>query len=291
MEGSGGASVIIRVRNEQRSLERCLSVLAGQRDVRGGVEVIVVDSGSDDASAAVARRAGARLVPMPASAFTFGGALNLGAAQASHEVIVSLSAHAFPADDGWLARVVAAVDGAPDVACACGDRYGPDGARLDAPRAQDAVLALRQPEWGYSNAAGAFRGSLWRRRPFRADLPACEDKEWALHWLDQGYRCVMDPSLVVDHDHTHDSPRAIYRRARREALGYAGFLPADRGPGSGGAGGLAREWWSDTRWYDSAVRARLSHRRAARLLGSYAGRRAAGVGAGSRVPHRRPPGT
>jgi rhamnosyltransferase len=271
-----GASVIIRVRDEQHSLQRCLSVLGDQRGVPGGVEVIVVDSGSDDASAAVARRAGARVVAMPASAFTFGGALNLGAAHASHEIVVSLSAHAFPRDAGWLARIGAAL-GDPAVACASGDAYGPDGVPLDSAIAQDAALARRRPEWGYANAAGAFRASLWRRRPFRGDLPGCEDKEWALHWLNQGYRCVIDPSLVVDHDHTHDSPRAIYGRARREALGYAAFLPTGSGPGSGGPGGLAREWWSDTRWYDSAARARLSHRRAARLLGAYAGRRAAGT--------------
>jgi hypothetical protein len=148
------------------------------------------------------------------------------------------------------------------VACACGDRCGPDGERLDGAIAQDAALARRRPEWGYSNAAGAFRASLWRRRPFRADLPGCEDKEWALHWLDEGYRCVIDPSLAVNHDHTHDSVRAIYGRARREATAYAAFLPVG-GPDSGRAGGigrLAREWWSDTRWYDSAARAHAGRR-------------------------------
>ena len=277
MEGSAGASVIIRVRDEAPRLERCLELLAGQRGLGSPVEVIVVDSGSEDGSAALAERAGARVVSMPAAAFSFGGALNLGAEQARHEALVSLSAHAFPADDGWLARLVGALlrDG-DRVACACGDRCGPDGERLDGAIAQDAALARRRPEWGYSNAAGAFRASLWRRRPFRADLPGCEDKEWALHWLDEGYRCVIDPSLAINHDHTHDSVRAIYGRARREAIAYAAFLPVG-GPDSGrapGIGGLAREWWTDTRWYDSAARARLSHRRATRLLGAHAGRRA-----------------
>ena len=164
MEGSAGASVIIRVRDEAPRLERCLGLLAGQRGLGSPVEVIVVDSESQDGSAAVAERAGARVVSMPATAFSFGGALNLGAEQARHEALVSLSAHAFPADDGWLARLVGALlrDG-DRVACACGDRCGPDGERLDGAIAQDAALARRRPEWGYSNAAGAFRASLWRR--------------------------------------------------------------------------------------------------------------------------------
>jgi rhamnosyltransferase len=274
-----GVSVIIRVRDERANLERCLELLGAQRDV-GEVEVIVVDGGSRDGTPGAARARGARvLLTDPGAPFSFGGALNLGAGQASHEVLVSLSAHAFARDAGWLARLAAALDSDPVVACACGDAYGPDGRPLPGPIDQDAALARRRPEWGYANAAGAFRAQLWRRRPFRADLPGCEDKEWALHWLGDGYTCRVDPALMVDHDHTHDSLRAVYGRARREAQAYAMFLGDGGGDGDGsGPGaadlrGLGREWWSDTRWYDSPLRARLSHRRAARLLGAYRGHR------------------
>lgn len=268
-----GVSVIIRVRDERANLERCLNLLAAQRDA-GEAELIVVDAGSRDGTRDVARAHEAQvLVTDQGAPFSFGGALNLGAARASHDVLVSLSAHAFPRDEGWLARLTRTIAGDPVLACACGDLHGPDGGRLSGPIAQDAALARRRPEWGYSNAAGAFRAELWRRRPFRADLPACEDKEWALHWLGEGYSCRVDPALAVDHDHTHDSLRAIYGRARREARAYAAFLPGGAGaPGAASAGALARDWWSDTRWYDSALRARLSHRRAARLLGAYQGR-------------------
>jgi rhamnosyltransferase len=268
-----GVSVIIRVRDERANLERCLGLLAGQAGV-GEVQLIVVDSGSADGSAQAARAAGAQVMQLaasPATDFSYGGALNLGCAQARHDIIVSLSAHAFPRHEGWLAGLAHALAGDPRVACACGDAFGPDGAALRAAVVQDAALARRRPEWGYSNAAGAFRAELWRRRPFRADLPGCEDKEWALHWLADGHTCVVDPALAVDHDHTHDSLRAIYSRARREARAYAMFL-GEAAPGAPSAAALAHEWWSDTRWYDSSTRARLSHRRTARLLGAYRGR-------------------
>jgi rhamnosyltransferase len=273
-----GASVIIRVRNEHQNLDRCLQLLSAQRDVAGRVEVIVVDAGSTDATPDVAARHGARLLPIGPDRFSFGGALNAGAEAARGDVLVSLSAHAFPRDHRWLARVVSALAD-PEIACASGDPYDPDGRPLTAPVAQDAALALSRPEWGYSNAAGAFCAELWHRRPFRADLPGCEDKEWALYWLREGYRCLVDPSLAVDHDHTHDSLRAIFTRARREAAAYGAFLPPADASGTGTGTGrsrlraLASEWWTDTRWYDSPARARLSHRRAARLLGAYAGRR------------------
>jgi rhamnosyltransferase len=260
-------SVIVRARNEARSLGRCLELVRAQR---GGAhaELIVVDHASRDGTAAIARNAGAAVIALPKAGFSFGGALNLGAEHAAGEVLVALSAHAFPQDQGWLARLLEQF-GDPRVACASGERYRPDGTPLSERIEQDRELLRLHPEWGYSNGAGAFRAELWRRRPFRTDLPGCEDREWAAHWLEQGYLCVIDPALNVAHDHTHDPLPAIYRRARREAEGFARFLgtPPQR------AGELLGEWWGDLRFYDSALKARLSHRRAARLLGAYVGRR------------------
>ncbi|HEY2769838.1 MAG TPA: glycosyltransferase [Solirubrobacteraceae bacterium] len=273
MTPSPDISVIIRARDEAGSIGRCLGLVRSQEGFEAGaVEVIVVDSGSRDDTVAIAAGSGARVISIPSCAFTFGGALNLGAgvASPSSRVFVALSAHAFPLDSGWLARLAATFED-PVVACACGERFAPDGSVLAGPVRFDGAVAAAHPSWGYSNAAGAFRASLWRERPFRADLPACEDREWALHWISQGYACVLDPALLVDHDHTHDPMVSIYRRARREAVGFGAFL--DMPPY--GVLDLAREWWTDLRFYDSPARARLSHRRAARLLGAYVGRRRA----------------
>jgi rhamnosyltransferase len=259
-------SVIIRARDEAAAIGRCLELVAGQR---ARAEVIVVDSGSRDRTAGIAREHGARVLTIAPAEFSFGRALNLGAAEARGELLVALSAHAFPHDDGWLGRISEPFAD-PHVACASGDRYGPGGDPLRARVVQDIELARAHPGWGYSNGAGGFRAELWRQRQFREDLPGCEDREWSWYWLERDRRCVVDPGLVVDHDHTHDSLPEIYRRARREAEGLATF--AD---GAGDAEGLLAEWWSQPRFYGSALRARLSHRRAARLLGARAGRRRA----------------
>lgn len=261
-------SVVIRARNEATNLDRALTALRAQRLGPHRVETIVVDNESVDGTGMIAARHGATVIDLPAARFTFGGALNLGVANARADIVIALSADAVPSDDGWLRRMVDALD-RPNVACAAGDRFGPDGEVLTARTEQDEGLARRRPEWGYSNAAGAFRRDLWRRRPFRVDLPGCEDKEWALHWLVHGYVCAIDPTLVVEHDHSRDAATSIYRRARREWRGYAMFLELDQY----GVTELARDWWSDLRWYGSPLRARLSQRRAARLLGGYAGRR------------------
>ena len=273
-------SVIVRARDEAASIGRCLALVRRQRLDGIELELIVVDNESCDGTAAIAAAAGARVLSISQPAFSFGRALNLGAVQAGGEVLVALSAHAFALDDRWLSRLLAAMDD-PQVACASGEVFWPSGERLTGPVAFDGALAGAWPEWGFSNAAGAVRASLWRERGFREDLGACEDKEWCRHWVGRGYVCVLDPALVVDHDHTHDPVSSIYRRARREAAAMRSVLPGRPAPTPAS---LAREWWADTRFYADPWRARLSHRRAARLLGAYAGA-VSGSGSGSAARH------
>ena len=261
-------SVIVRAKDEAASIGRVLDLLGAQRLDSGAVEVIVVDSGSSDGTADIAREHGARVIEIPAATFTFGGALNTGCAAAGGEILVALSAHAFPRDDAWLARMAATFDD-ERVACASGELYAPGGGPLTERIVQDADTARRHPFWGYTNAAGGFRAELWRRHPFRADLPGTEDKEWAHHWTQLGYVCVIDPRLTVDHDHSDDPLRAQFVRARREWQGYATYL----GLPARGLADVAREWWTDQASYRSPLRARLSHQRLARLAGMYAGLR------------------
>ena len=270
------ASVVIRVRDEADALQRLLGLLAGQT---ADHEVVVVDSGSRDGGPEVARAAGARVLELPREDFTFGGALNVGAGVCASEVVVALSAHAFPRDRGWLERMASALDD-PEVACAFGPERDAGGRPLEHPVFQDAERLRAAPEWGYSNGAGAFRRSLWSERGFRADMPGTEDREWALWALEErGRVCVLDPALAVEHDHLHDGLRYTFVRARREARGYAMFL--DLPPY--GARAAAGEWWGEQGWHRSPLRARLDPRRAARVAGTWAGRR----GPALRRPGRR----
>jgi glycosyltransferase involved in cell wall biosynthesis len=256
------AGVVIRVRDEAGPLRILLERLAGQTAPH---EVVVVDSGSADGSAETARAAGARVLGIPPGAFTFGRALNLGTAACTAEVVVALSAHAFPRSADWLGRMAAALDD-PAVACAYGATHTWTGSALREPIRQDIVLAEAHPRWGYSNGAGAFRRSLWEQRPFNEDMPGSEDREWALWALRQGHYCLLDPALAVDHDHSRDSLRVAFTRYAREARGDAMFLDLPRYR-------VLHEWWSDQGWHRSKLRARLDPRRMARLAGRWWGLR------------------
>jgi rhamnosyltransferase len=260
-------SVVIRAKDEAPSIGRVLELLKRQT-LRP--QIVVVDSGSTDGTLEIVRRHDVELIEIPAASFTYGGALNTGTERATAEVVVALSAHSFPKDEDWLARIADAMN-APEVACASGQGTGPDGRPLTQRLVQDRALAEAHPQWGYSSHAGAFRRSLWAQHPFRADMPFSEDKEWAWHWLQRGHVAVLGPDLAADHSHNADPVREQWRRGYLQWVGLGMFLPVERQPLSA----LLRQWWQEREFYGSAWRARLAPRRLARLGGEYAGRRAA----------------
>ncbi len=259
--------MVIRARDEAGAIGGVLDRLAAQTLVP---EVIVVDSGSRDGTLAeVRRRPAVRLLELAPGDFTFGRALNLGAAAASAPVIVALSAHALPPDEGWVARMAAWFED-PRVACAFGEAVGPGFRPLPGPFRQDAAHARAHPYWGYGNGSGGFRAALWREAPFREDMPGAEDREWAIRVLaEHDAVCVLDPSLAVHHDHSRDPLRACFERYSREARGFGMFLDVPPYP----VRDALREWWSDQGGHRSRARARLDPRRMARLAGKWHGRR------------------
>jgi rhamnosyltransferase len=259
------ASVVIRAKDEAASIGRTLHLLAEQ-DQADAIETIVVDSGSSDDTVAIARQSHARVIEMPADEFTFGRGLNRGCALATGDVVIALSAHAFPPDRTWVRRMLAAFED-ERVACACGYDVDPHGRPLTESRVQDAEDIRRYPMWGYTNASGAFRHALWRARPFREDMPGTEDKEWAAHWVNQGYVAIVDPALSVEHTHHDDGPLLTYRRSRREWEGFAMYLELPRY----GLADLARDWWNAER----GTR-RWGWRRTVALAGQWSGRRRGG---------------
>jgi dolichol-phosphate mannosyltransferase len=104
----GPVSVVIPARDEEARLGPCLAGLAGDPDVG---EVIVVDDGSSDATASVARAGGARVVAgrePPAGWIGKPWALQQGLEAAKEVVVVSLDADTRPRPGlvGALARAL-----------------------------------------------------------------------------------------------------------------------------------------------------------------------------------------
>ena len=94
-------AVIIPAYNEGKYLASCLSSLKGQ-DYRGNYEIIVVDNGSTDGTAEIARSFGARLISCPQKGVVL--ARQKGASQTEADIIVQTDADSV-LPKNWLSSI------------------------------------------------------------------------------------------------------------------------------------------------------------------------------------------
>src|SRR3954469_19601853 len=120
-------SVAIPVYNGARYLDEVLSAVRTQRIDRE-VELLVVDSGSNDGSLEIAERHGARIHRIPKAGSSPGGTRNLAMEMAAGEHVAFITQDATPAHDGWLAALLEGFAQAEDVAAV----FGPHVPRPDA---------------------------------------------------------------------------------------------------------------------------------------------------------------
>jgi glycosyltransferase involved in cell wall biosynthesis len=260
-------AALVRCRDEERGIGRLIDALRAQT-TGSQLEIVVVDSGSRDGTLGQVTRRGITAIEIAPQRFSYGRALNVAAAAAKAPICVAISAHALPTDTRWAARMLAAFED-ERVACAFGERVGPDLRPLNQPLLQDAEHAAKHPFYGYSNSAGGFRRRLWEQRPFDETLAASEDKEWAWHWLRQGMLVRLDPALSVFHSHADEGPVRTYKRSRWDVEAIARFHDLAPAPLTT----IVGEWWGGPHMHRSNLRARLDPRRVALLAGRYQGLR------------------
>ncbi|MBA2461941.1 MAG: glycosyltransferase family 2 protein [Actinobacteria bacterium] len=216
-------SVVIPVKDGGTDLARCLDGIA-QQDVGEDIEVVIVDSGSVDGSAARGRAAGAIVHEIPAVEFGHGRTRNLGVRIARGDTIVFTSQDAAPEGDAWLRTLVAAVRLRPEVAGAYGrqlphpDARPPERFFLDflygaEPRVQRVSCGdeLTYETTLFSNVNAAIPRELLDRFPFRDDLSMSEDQEWSRRVLRAGFEVVYEPRAAVRHSHTYSLGSAFRR--------------------------------------------------------------------------------
>lgn len=220
-------SIVIRAYNEERHIGRLLEGIAQQN--LGETEIILVDSGSTDATLEIARRYALRVVHIQPDEFTFGRSLNRGIAASQGEIIVIASAHVYPVYPDWLERLLAPFSD-PQVALAYGKQRGNATAKFSEgqifarwyPESSD----LQQAHPFCNNANAAIRRSLWQLHPYDESLSGLEDLDWA-HWaVGQGYRLAYVAEAEVIHVH-NETPRAVYNRYRREAMAFKRIFPQE----------------------------------------------------------------
>jgi rhamnosyltransferase len=248
MSGTPAVSVLIRTRNEAASIARTLDLVALQTPVRP--EIVVVDSGSTDGTLEIVeRRAEVRLLTIPRERFSYGRSLNIGFAAARGSLVVPLSAHAYPRDEHWLARLIRPFED-PRVAGVYGRQLPHltawpfvrgDYLRCfgDRPRVQ--TRPDRIDDCFFSSANAAVRRSAWNAAAFDEDLPYAEDQLWAKTMLKLGYIIRYEPDAAVYHSH-NESLLKVYRRTCNEYQAQRAVHGVRKC-----AGDALRYWWNAVR--------------------------------------------
>jgi len=235
-------SIVIRAMNEERWLPEVFAALDAQR--YRDFEVLLVDSGSVDRTREIAAANGARIVRLLTEDFTFGHSLNVGLSESRGSLIAIVSAHAIPASEDWLEKLVAPLR-QPDVAMVYGGQRGHAISKYSEVQDFERIfpsqpLPVEASNPFANNANSAVRRDLWERHAFDEGLPGLEDIEWAIHWNHREQRIVYVPDACVIHVHSETWPQ-VRRRYYREAIAarWVGIRLFRHIPG---------EVWRELRW-------------------------------------------
>ena len=221
-------SVVIRCYNEEQHIGRLLSGLM-QQTIWDTLEVIVVDSGSTDATIAIASRYPIKLVTIRPEEFSFGRSLNLGCQKATGEFIAIASAHVYPVYKDWIEKLLQPFE-TPDIALVYGKQRGNDITKYS----EHQLFATwfgdeshpRQRHPFCNNANAAIRRSLWEQLPYDEILTGLEDLDWAKRVMQRGYHIAYNADAEIVHVH-EETPMRIYNRYRREAIALKQIFPQE----------------------------------------------------------------
>jgi rhamnosyltransferase len=195
-------SIVIRTLNESKTLGKVLQAL--QNQALQPNEIIIVDSGSTDNTIQVGERHGARIIELPSNSFSYGRALNIGFAASSGNILISLSGHAIPIDKDWLSNLARNFS-TPKIAAVSSRLISNPDSRLHNLWFNMPFLFYRKPKkdilWLFWNTAAAYQREIWEQYRFNEDLHGCEDREWAMRILIDGYHIAYEPKSVVWHSH------------------------------------------------------------------------------------------
>ena len=223
-------SVVIPSRNAGPLFREVLSRLREQ-EYPGGIEIVVIDSGSTDATLELASEYGAVVRSIPPSEFDHGLTRNRGIELASGEIIVLMSQDAVPGDRDLVRNFVRAFED-PKIAGAYARQVPRSDADIITKRNLGRWLTGRKAQevrwiqdwdayrqmspmqrhrfYNFDDVCSAIRRDVWRSIPFRAQEFG-EDIDWSQRALEAGWKIAYWPSSFVVHSH----PRSIRYEYRR----------------------------------------------------------------------------
>ena len=215
------ASVIVPTFNAGADFERLLKGLSNQ-GTTFDYEILVIDSGSTDGTAELARRYGASVYRVSRNEFGHGATRNLGVSLASGEYVAFIVQDAVPLDERWLAPMVENLEHDEMVAGVYGRQLPrPESSPLtrvlvnswptadlqrreqfvSPPTLYDMLLPdERRSLATFDNVSSCVRRSVWEAIPFEPTHFG-EDLRWGKKVVEAGYKIVYEPRSAVFHSH------------------------------------------------------------------------------------------
>lgn len=214
-------SVVVPVMDRADELRRCIESLKRVRYPPEKLEIVVVDDGSRDESAGVARSLGACVVSSGGRGRGPAAARNRGAAVAEGELLAFLDSDC-TASEGWLAELAPAFEDR-DVVAVGGRVDGMNGtSSLDRYEAEMSSLCLGKRDRSGQAGNDTFYlpscNLLVRRRDFalargfREELQVGEDVDLTWRLRDRGGRILYTPRGRVHHEHRNRLGAFLRRR-------------------------------------------------------------------------------
>lgn len=204
-------AVLIRTKNDEQNVTLLLNYIQQvRRSYKGRIDVVVVDTESQDKTIILAKEFGATVVPILQKDFTYPKGINLGLQAVKPDVVAAFITvgHALPVLDVCLKAGVwhfndPAVVGVygqvlPNTNASFGESlyWGKSQFRT-------AARPIVQSKMGVMGATNCMvRMESWLQQPFdQAYAMGGEDTAWADWALNNGHKIIFEPLLSVHHSH------------------------------------------------------------------------------------------
>lgn len=221
-------SIVIRTYNQEEHIRKLLQWISFQ--TIDNYEIILVDSGSTDATIEIAEKYGAKIIHISSKEFTFGRAINKGIKNAKGKYCILASAHVYPVRDDWLQNLIQILE-KPNVALVYGKQRGDKRSKFS----ERQIFLKWFPERSIenqdnpfcNNANVAIKRRIWEKIPYDEELTGLEDLDWAKKVMRRGYDIAYCAEAEVRH--IHEEPyKQIRYRYEREAVGLKRIFPYSR---------------------------------------------------------------
>lgn len=216
-------SIVIPTKNGGTLFKNAIDQLQSQK-LWSQSELIVVDSGSTDATVDIARAAGAKVFEIPAEEFNHGATRDFGIARASCEYVILMVQDAIPRDLDLLSNILRPFEDSEVAGVYARQLPQPDADLLTkrnlnnwlTGRTDSEVRKIKSIEWyeslppvdkyffcNFDNVCSVIRKSVWLKHKF-GKINFGEDIDWAERVLKSGHKIAYEPTAAVTH--SHDRP-------------------------------------------------------------------------------------